>query len=151
MAGATQISVEEYLQTSYDGPEPEYVAGEVIARSMPDLIHAVIQLRIGAMFLSLAEKFGLTPCTEIRVRLAEGIYRIIDVAMFSGNPQRIPSDPPVVAVEIVSPDDKYNDLLAKLDEYREWGVQHIWLVEPGLEKLHVYDVSGLREVQALEI
>ena len=41
--------------------------------------------------------------------------------------------------------------VAKLNEYREWGVQHIWLVEPGLEKLHVYEASGLREVQALEI
>jgi hypothetical protein len=41
--------------------------------------------------------------------------------------------------------------LQKLEEYRGWGVRHIWLVEPELKKLYVFDRGSLTEVQRLEL
>ena len=38
----------------------------------------------------------------------------------------------------------------KLEEYRVWGVPKVWLIDPQLRKLYVYD-GGLRTVNALEL
>ena len=85
------------------------------------------------------------------MRLAEDLYRIPDIAMWTEQPEQLPSSPPLLVVEVTSPDDRLYDLLQKLDEYRAWGVEHIWLVEPELKQFHVYDHGSLREVQVLEL
>ena len=37
----------------------------------------------------------------------------------------------------------------KLEEYRHWGIRHIWLVDPASQNFSVYDDAGLREVPVL--
>ncbi len=61
------------------------------------------------------------------------------MAVFAGSPppEQIPSSPPLVVIEITSPDDRHQDLLEKLEEYRTWGVAHVWVVEPELKSLRV--------------
>jgi Uma2 family endonuclease len=54
--------------------------------------------------------------------------------------------PPLLVVEISSPDDRFNDLMKKCEEYRSWGVQHIWLVEPELKRCYIYESGSLAEV-----
>jgi len=82
------------------------------------------------------------------MRLAEDLYRISDVAVFEGTgpTEEIPIAPPMLIVEISSPDDRFYDLMQKFEEYRAWGVQHIWLVEPELKRCHVYDNGSLAQV-----
>jgi Uma2 family endonuclease len=38
--------------------------------------------------------------------------------------------PPVVAVEVLSPDDRINRLLRKVGEYLNSGVQQVWIIDP---------------------
>ena len=87
------------------------------------------------------------------MRLAEDLYLIPDIALWAGpnRPNRLPASPPLVVVEVSSPDDRFNDMLSKLEEYRAWGERHIWLVEPGLRKLHVYENGSLKEVDRFEL
>jgi hypothetical protein len=40
---------------------------------------------------------------------------------------------------------------AETQDYRTWGVEHIWLVEPELKQFHIYDHGSLREVDQLEL
>ena len=40
------------------------------------------------------------------------------------------SIPPVVAVEVVSPEDRVNKIAAKVDEYLAFGVRQVWVVDP---------------------
>jgi Uma2 family endonuclease len=35
------------------------------------------------------------------------------------------------------------DVLQKLEDYRQWGIEHSWLVEPELKKCHVYGRGSL--------
>ena len=46
MTANTLISKEEYLRTSFENPEPDYVDGELVARSMPNYLHRRIQARL---------------------------------------------------------------------------------------------------------
>jgi Uma2 family endonuclease len=86
------------------------------------------------------------------MQLAADLFRVPDLAVFTNPPaEQAPSSPPLVVVEITSPDDRHQDLLQKLEEYRVWGVQHIWVVEPELKKFHVYDTEGLARVDQFEL
>ncbi len=51
--------------------------------------------------------------------------------------------PAFVAIEIVSPDDRRGRLTERLEDYRRWGVPHIWLVDPQRKRLYEYTEAGL--------
>lgn len=73
--------------------------------------------------------------------------------MFAGNrpTELIPSDPPLAVIEILSKDDRYSVLIEKLEEYRKWGVVHIWVVDGPNRKFSIYSEAGLQNVPALQI
>jgi Uma2 family endonuclease len=151
MAAQTQISVEEYLRTSFDGTDREYLDGEIVERGMPTQEHSRAQARLIAWFAALEEKFHFDYLPELRVRVAERRYRVVDLAVFVDKPaEQVPSSPPLVAIEILSPDDRFTDVLAKLEEYQRWGVTHVWFVDPISRKLYVYSAS-LKEVSAFRL
>ena len=151
MAAHTQISVEEYLRTSFDGPEREYLDGEIVERGMPNLPHSNAQRRLMMWFGGMEEKLSLHCFADLRLRVGERRYRVADLAVFQGRPaEDVPSTPPLVAIEILSPDDRFAAILTKLEEYRTWGVAHVWFVNPIDRKLYVYS-AGLSEVAALSL
>jgi Uma2 family endonuclease len=147
MATTALLTVDQYLKMHFEDLEPEFVRGELIERSMPTSIHAwlthLLSMRLhGAGFCLIG----------VRCQLASDVIRIPDLAVFRSFPQeRVPASPPLLVVEIVSPDDRHEELLRKLDQYREWGVEHIRVVQPELRKLHVYDARGLTEVSQFEL
>lgn len=86
------------------------------------------------------------------MKLRAGRYLIPDVAVFHPvEPQeRIPETPPLIVIEVLSLDDKMTALRQKLEEYRTWGVLHVWLVDPHAKRLYTCD-AGLTEVPALKV
>jgi Uma2 family endonuclease len=137
---------------SFEGPDPEYLDGELVERNLGGEKHSSTQINLGAILHSLRKKHGFHVRPEIHMRLAPTRIRVADLAVFLEKPaDEIPSSPPHVVVEIVSPGDRYQEILEKLKEYRAWGIRHIWLVDPGSRNFSVYDDAGLREVPALEL
>ena len=122
----------EYLSTSFEGTDREYVRGKIIERSMPDYPHGRMQAELAHPFRHLRDSHHLFVCSGTRMRLAPDLYRIADIAVFAGTEpdESVPSRPPLLVVEIISPDDRYSEVLEKLAEYRQWGVSHIWVVDP---------------------
>ena len=149
VATKTQIRAEDYLRMTFEH-DAEFVHGEIVERSMPDLIHSRIQAVLAAGFEGLRKSRGLYASTELRLKVAPDVYRIPDVAVFAGRClQPVPDTPPLVVVEILSRDDRYSDLMQKLEEYRQWGVQHIWVIDPPMQKFSVYTELGLQNVSSL--
>jgi Uma2 family endonuclease len=147
MATRALITAEQYLAMHFER-EPELVHGELAEKPLPNKSHGRIQQCLAV----LLDGAGYC-CTEVRMRLAEDLYRIPDVALFqNGDPgEEIPSSPPLVVVEITSPDDRLHDILQKLAEYEQWGVRYIWLIEPELKKCHVYRDGSLTPVSQFEL
>jgi Uma2 family endonuclease len=46
---------------------------------------------------------------------------------------------PDLAVEVLSPNDLFQDVLTKLQEYFQYGVQLVWAVVPEAQQVYVYD------------
>src|SRR5580704_13396023 len=74
MAVTTQVSVEEYLRTSYD-PDCEYVDGEVLDRNVGEKGHSKVQKRLLVYIAQHEARWGVFALQEWRLKLAEGHYR----------------------------------------------------------------------------
>jgi Uma2 family endonuclease len=151
MGTKAALSVEQYLHTSFPDLDMEYRDGEVVERSLPTYLHGKTQFLILAFFGALRRTHSLHACAETRMRLRAGLYLIPDVAVFHPDePGEVPDFPPLIAIEILSPDDRLAAVRDKLEEYRAWGVAHVWLVDPYSKRM--YTCNGeLAEVQALAV
>jgi Uma2 family endonuclease len=79
-------------------------------------------------------------------------FVIADVAAYRETPRdEIPTSPPFLVIEVISPDDRHQELLIKLKQYRAWGIEHIWVLEAELQEFHVYSEDGLVWVDSFEL
>lgn len=152
MATHVQVPLEEYLATSYS-PDCDYVDGEVRERNVGEYPHSKVQLNLILLLAPLKAAHRVYPAPELRVKVSPSRYRIADLAVFAGEEpsENVPSQPPLVVVEILSREDRWVDVLEKLDDYQKWGVRHIWLADPWLRRLLVYTGEGFRQVEAFEV
>jgi len=148
----SSLSLEEYLHTSYENPDPEYVDGTLVARGLSDLEHSSAHARVGGLFWELAKTRPFYGLMSLRCRVSPTRVRVPDLSLYAEckPTDPVPSLPPLVVVEIVS-DDRFSELMEKLADHERWGVRHIWLVVPPLQKLYVYRHEKLSEALAFEI
>ena len=132
MSTKVLMGVDEYLRTSFDGPDCEYLDGEVVERNMGELPHGDVQLTLGILLSRLRRRLGIRVVTEIRIQVSPTRYRVADLAVWRddhiGN--RIPTVPPFLAIEILSPEDRITRMQPKIAEYLAIGVEWIWLIDP---------------------
>jgi Uma2 family endonuclease len=64
------------------------------------------------------------------------------------NPKGFLDVPPELVVEVLSPDDRYGDVMEKLREYLDLGVDLIWIVDP--ERRYVLAYRTLHDVERFE-
>jgi Uma2 family endonuclease len=149
----TLIPIEEYLLRVGEGACPDYLDGVLVERKVGHYKHGRVQALIAGRFLELGKRIACFPSVECHLRLSARRYRVADLAVFFGQEpsEPIPNTPPYVAVEVLSPDDRFSDVMDKLEEYRTWGVPNIWFVDPWARKLSVYGEAGLVQVAELEL
>lgn len=152
MKSKAALPVAEYLHTSFPDLDKEYRDGELVERSLPDYLHSKTQRLLIVLLSALGKTFPVFVCPELRIRVRTGLVRIPDISVYYPNePQeRVPSTPPFIAIEILSPDDRMANVRSKLAEYRAWGVSHVWLVDPHSKRMYNYDAE-LVEVSTLRI
>jgi Uma2 family endonuclease len=130
MATSVRTSLQEYLDTSYR-PDREYVDGEVRERNVGKWEHARLQALLAAWFLSNESAWQVMASTEQRTRVASSRVRVPDLVIVEARPQPdVIQAPPVLIVEILSPDDTYSDLEERVADYRAMGVAAIWAIDP---------------------
>lgn len=131
MATATQISFEQYLRTPYE-PDAEYVGGEVQERNMGEYEHNTVQRAI-LLWLHLHDKaWQIRTIQEQKTRLTSGNVRIPDVSVWRRDVpvQPVFDQPQLIAVEVLSPEDRQSRVQEKIEDYCEFQVPNIWVVNP---------------------
>lgn len=131
----TMMSVEEYLHTSFEGPDCEYLDGEIVERNIGELPHATIQGRLIYLLMGMQSKLKIRVVPEIRLQIHARRYRVADIAVWrEGNiGERIPTVAPLLAIEILSPEDRMSRMRPKVEEYFSIGVEWVWVIDPEKE------------------
>jgi Uma2 family endonuclease len=130
MATQLRISLQEYLETPYR-PDREYVDGEVRERNVGKWEHARLQFLLGSWFADRESQWQIMTSTAQRTRVASSRVRVPDLVIVkAGSQPDVIQAPPVLIVEILSPDDTYSDLEERVADYRNMGVAAIWAIDP---------------------
>ena len=132
--------------------EPEIVRGEVVERARPDTTHAQLSVQLVLRFAPAISSGTLWVGTDLRVRTSAGNLRLVDVIAYRNQPTVIlPENPPLVTIEILSPGDRFDDVFEKCEEYAQWGVEHIWVLEPRRRRLCFYADGELHSRPVLSL
>ena len=138
MAAGTQISVEEYLKTVYR-PDRDYVDGVVEERNLGEWDHSTVQGNLVTFFRSRSRQTGITAVPEWRFQVSPTRFRVPDVTVIAGRSQeQILTKPPLVCIEILSPDDTISRINARVQDYLQFGVPVVWVVDPKEKRVWVY-------------
>jgi len=130
MATVSQISLHEYLGIVYR-PDCEYVDGEIRERNVGKWEHARVQWLLALWFGNHENQWGITGSTEQRVRVSNNRVRVPDLVVLTAGPQPdVLTAPPLLVIEILSPDDTYSDTQERARDYREMGVETVWIIDP---------------------
>ncbi|MGH9398405.1 MAG: Uma2 family endonuclease [Terriglobia bacterium] len=153
MATKTLLTVKDYA--ALDEPEGvryELSNGELIVTPSASPFHNKIRDRLTARlqaFLDI-EKLG-DVYSETDMKLVGEVVRRPDVAFIrAGRLEGVDLDQsplpvsPDLAIEIVSKNDRADDLLLKVSQYLEAGTQAVWLIYPKTRLAYRY-VPGKRE------
>ena len=152
MGTKAALTVEEYLQTSFPDLDREYWGGELVERSVPDDPPSKTQVLVLQFFGARRKELLLFPRAELRLILGPSLVLIPDVCVFhpAAPVDRFPKTPPLIVVEILSPDDRQSEVREKLEKYRTWGVPHVWLLDPNSRRTYQC-APGLLEVPTLSV
>ncbi len=147
---ARLLTVEEYAELPDDGTLHELIRGEVVTLTRPGFEHGRLTISIGAaLFDHVRERdLGLVVGGDPGFVLADepATVRGPDVAFVSKD--RAPSDhagfaqgSPDLAIEIVSPNDRYTQLQEKALEWLAGGARLVVAVDPRRPTATVYRAS----------
>jgi Uma2 family endonuclease len=99
---------------------------------MGELPHGLVQGRLIYILQQLAAEFRITVVPEIRLQISPTRFRVADVAVWRAGPigTRIPTVLPFLAVEILSMEDRLTRMQPKIQEYLQYGIEHVWVLDP---------------------
>jgi len=140
------LSIEEYLRTSYH-PDADYVDGEIEERNLGEYEHARLQLLIGSFFYAHEKDWNIQGVVEQRIRINSSRIRIADLAILRADAPRekVTETPPLICIEIMSPEDRLSRARQVLADYFAMGVPNIWLIDPIRRSAHIFNATGLHE------
>ena len=147
MGAQTLVSLTEYLSTSYS-PDREYRGGLVLERNVGDYEHSLLQGNL-TIYIGIRRKtWNVEVFPELRIRVREDWYPIPDVCVYAMPvpKERVPTKPPLLWIEILSPDDRMADVWRKADELVANGVPNVWIIDPETLASELRTASGIKDV-----
>jgi Uma2 family endonuclease len=145
-------TVEEYLRTSWS-PDRELVDGRIEERNLGEKEHSILQRYFTFLFMLKRDEWRAEVFPELRTQTKATNLRVPDVLVVRANDKfkRYITRPPLIAIEILSPEDEMADIRKKAQEYRLFGVENIWIVDPEKRIAYRYAETDLEEVRTGEL
>ena len=156
-----QMTAEEFLALPDDGTERMLLRGRLWEKPMTkrNRWHCRVENRIGQLISnwldSVGRPIGEVYSGEAGFRLSSDTVVGIDVAYADHSVATRDSDEttmlegsPILAVEILSPNDKQDEINAKIDDYLAAGVRFVWIVDTHFETVVVHQPGQTPEMFA---
>jgi Uma2 family endonuclease len=150
MATSALIPVNEYLATAYR-PDCDYVDGELQERNLGELDHSDLQRQLILLLSKNGSDIRVNP--ELRVQVSAERFRVPDICVMSANAPReqVVRFPPLLCIEILSPEDTLSRMMERVHDFLKMGVRQVWIFDPRLRTAMVCEGSALVEHTAGEI
>lgn len=148
MPPATLVPVAEYLTTSYR-PDCDYLEGELLERNVGEWDHSRLQSLIVRYLMNREKTWGILTVTAQRVQVRANRYRVPDISVIRGGPPSEPilRNPPFLCIEILSPSDRMSEMQERIDDYLDFGVAWVWVINPKSRRGFVYSHHAIHEVR----
>lgn len=124
-------AIDYYLRETW-APDCEYVDGEIQERNMGEKDHAAWQIALCRFLSGYRQSASIRVFSELRVQTTATTYRVPDVLAIdrSAPDEQIIHHPPLLCVEILSPEDRFGRMEDKIGEYLRMGVRAVWVIDP---------------------
>jgi Uma2 family endonuclease len=145
-------TVREYLSTSWS-PDREFVDGRIEERNFGEKEHSIIQRYFTFLFMLKRAEWKVEVYPELRTQIAARNFRVPDVLVVRAGEsfERYLKHPPLIAIEILSPEDTLRAMQKKAAQYRAFGIENIWIIDPEPRIAYKYASAGLEEVGTGEL
>ena len=146
MATATLVPLSEYLRSSYE-PDAEFVDGVIEERAIGQRDHSDLQSWLMLLLGAKANWAQFLCRTEQRVQTSRTRYRIPDLALLrAGAPrEQVVLTPPLLCVEILSPEDTMHRLLVRVRDFLAMGVPEVWIFDPESRTVQICAGTSISE------
>lgn len=126
----TLISLDQYLHETWD-PDREFVDGEVVERNPGEKDHAAWQGALQRLLSNWRQSANIRIYPELRLQTSSTHFRIPDILAIERNApdEQIITYPPLLCVEILSPEDRISRIEIKVEEYLRMGVRAVWIID----------------------
>jgi len=150
------MTAEELLRLNLPNKRTELVRGVLVVREPAGYQHGDVAMRLAAAIFTHVQARGLGRvfAAETGFTLARkpDTVRAPDVAFIST--ARLPDPPPRgfaelapdLAVEVLSPDDRPGEVLAKVADWLNAGARLVWVVDPVRVLARVYRADGSESI-----
>ena len=149
MATTQLVSISEYLRTTYR-PDVDYVDGELQERLVGEQDHSDLQYFFANYVNDRRKVWSLKASLELRVQVSKDRFRVPDVCVFPthGPREQIRRTPPLLCIEILSPEDTIARVRMRIRDFLDMGVREVWAVDPASRVAMIYRGNGMIEQSA---
>ena len=152
MPQAALMTAEELLHLNLPNKRTELVRGVLVVREPAGYTHGDVTVRITVAIANyvFAQRLGRVFAAETGFTLARNpdTVRAPDVAFIRNDrlldppPRGFAELAPDLAVEVLSPDDRAGETLAKVADWLKAGCRLVWVVDPQRAVARVYRADG---------
>lgn len=149
MATGTVIPVSEYLHTPYH-PDCDYVDGVVEERNLGELDHSDLQRRLVDLLWRGTNPHYVYASQELRVQVSPTRFRVPDVCVRAASSPReqIVLTPPLLCIEVLSPEDTLGKTRKRAQDFFDMGVREVWIFDPATRTAYLCTATTMTEQTA---
>ena len=156
MGTTIKLTFEDFAKLpEREGTPYELDEGELLLEASPALRHNLIRQRIAMKLMEFVDSHDLgVVAEEVDFQLGPDTVRNPDVAFIASDHLKkidLDSSPvegaPTLAVEVISPTNRAEDMVKKIHQYLRAGSAAVWLIYPSLHLAEVYSAKGVRVVR----
>ena len=141
------VSIEEYLHTVYE-PDVDYVDGVLEDRNVGEFDHSMVQRAILIALIAFEDEASAIAIQETRTQTQATRFRVPDICMVrTEDAEQIFRRPPLLCVEVLSPEDRLPRMRTKCQDYLNMGVPAVWIFDPQNELAYEMKNDFWREVR----
>jgi len=148
----TLVSIDEYLRSSYH-PDVHFVDGNLEDRNVGESSHNRIQGLLYELFVQNRDAWKTDPQMEQRISVTPERVRVCDLCVCNADApwEEVVTIPPLIYIEVLSPEDRLSRAELVMADYRALGVSNIWLIDPIRRTAYTFGAEGTQIVSGKQL